>query len=157
MSKLTLLFLSLVVGSWFDRRCYSRHCDCSSKYGLCKNRWTASSVWLVHGVCWFVRLLPVCYLQRYQYRPYRYYRLLYTPHMASNKHLKFNLAVMSLLVGQTVTRVVSADPSITGPEIAVALSLFTGQWKAHANTNVWLLTCFVILQVSLPCLLVSCG
>ncbi|KAK4515670.1 3',5'-cyclic-nucleotide phosphodiesterase (PDEase) (3':5'-CNP) [Mucor velutinosus] len=35
-------------------------------------------------------------------------------------------AVMSLLVGQTVTRVVSADPTITGPEIAVALSLFTG-------------------------------
>ncbi|CAO0791450.1 unnamed protein product [Mucor circinelloides] len=35
-------------------------------------------------------------------------------------------AVMSLLVGQTVTRVVSADPSITGPEIAIALSLFTG-------------------------------
>lgn len=33
---------------------------------------------------------------------------------------------MSLLVGQTVTRVVSADPTITGPEIAVALSLFTG-------------------------------
>ncbi|KAG2210904.1 hypothetical protein INT47_000058 [Mucor saturninus] len=35
-------------------------------------------------------------------------------------------AVMSLLVGQTVTRVTSADPTITGPEIAVALSLFTG-------------------------------
>ncbi|KAI8646385.1 sulfate transporter family-domain-containing protein [Parasitella parasitica] len=35
-------------------------------------------------------------------------------------------AVMSLLVGQTITRVVSADPTITGPEIAVALSLFTG-------------------------------
>jgi len=44
----------------------------------------------------------------------------------ANKELKFNLAVMSLLVGQTVTRVVSADPSITGPEIAIALSLFTG-------------------------------
>ncbi|GAA5814566.1 hypothetical protein MFLAVUS_008065 [Mucor flavus] len=35
-------------------------------------------------------------------------------------------AVMSLLVGQTVTRIVSSDPTITGPEIAVALSLFTG-------------------------------
>lgn len=40
--------------------------------------------------------------------------------------LFFNLAVMSLLVGQTVTRIVSSDPTITGPEIAVALSLFTG-------------------------------
>lgn len=35
-------------------------------------------------------------------------------------------AVMSLLVGQTVTRITSEDPTITGPEIAVALSLFTG-------------------------------
>ena len=51
--------------------------------------------------------------------------LLFTPHLA-NKELNFNLAVMSLLVVQTVTRVVSADPSITGPEIAIALSLFTG-------------------------------
>lgn len=33
---------------------------------------------------------------------------------------------MSLLVGQTVTRITSEDPTITGPEIAVALSLFTG-------------------------------
>lgn len=41
---------------------------------------------------------------------------------------------MSLLVGQTVTRVVSADPSITGPEIAVALSLFTGQCEMRTIT-----------------------
>lgn len=33
---------------------------------------------------------------------------------------------MSLLVGQTVTRITSEDPTITGPEIAIALSLFTG-------------------------------
>ncbi|KAI8372762.1 sulfate transporter family-domain-containing protein [Radiomyces spectabilis] len=35
-------------------------------------------------------------------------------------------AVMSLLVGQTVTRVTAENPNITGPDIAVALSLFTG-------------------------------
>ncbi|KAL0084722.1 sulfate transporter family-domain-containing protein [Phycomyces blakesleeanus] len=35
-------------------------------------------------------------------------------------------AVMSLLVGQTITRVVSENPTITGPDVAAALSLFTG-------------------------------
>ncbi|KAF7725043.1 hypothetical protein EC973_000450 [Apophysomyces ossiformis] len=35
-------------------------------------------------------------------------------------------AVMSLLLGQTVTRVTTENPNITGPEIAVAMSLFTG-------------------------------
>ncbi|KAI7891058.1 sulfate transporter family-domain-containing protein [Mucor mucedo] len=35
-------------------------------------------------------------------------------------------AVMSLLVGQTVTRITSVHEDITGPEIAVALSLLTG-------------------------------
>ncbi|RCH86655.1 hypothetical protein CU098_000663, partial [Rhizopus stolonifer] len=35
-------------------------------------------------------------------------------------------AVMSLLVGQTVTKAVAQNPNITGPEIAAALSLFTG-------------------------------
>ncbi|KAI7902744.1 sulfate transporter family-domain-containing protein [Cokeromyces recurvatus] len=35
-------------------------------------------------------------------------------------------AVMSLLVGQTVTRVTANDSTITGPEIAVSMSLFTG-------------------------------
>lgn len=35
-------------------------------------------------------------------------------------------AVMSLLVGQTVTRITSVHKDITGPEIAVALSLLTG-------------------------------
>ncbi|KAI7872151.1 sulfate transporter family-domain-containing protein [Spinellus fusiger] len=35
-------------------------------------------------------------------------------------------AVMSLLVGQTVTRVTSDNPNITGPQIAVALSLMAG-------------------------------
>jgi high affinity sulfate transporter 1 len=35
-------------------------------------------------------------------------------------------AVMSLLVGQTVTRITTAHSEITGPEIAVALSLITG-------------------------------
>ena len=33
---------------------------------------------------------------------------------------------MSLLLGQTITRMVSQDPSITGPEIAVVMSLLTG-------------------------------
>ncbi|KAL0092673.1 sulfate transporter family-domain-containing protein [Phycomyces blakesleeanus] len=35
-------------------------------------------------------------------------------------------AVMSLLVGQTVTRVTTEYPSITGPQVAVVLSLMTG-------------------------------
>ncbi|KAG0186542.1 hypothetical protein DFQ28_007641 [Apophysomyces sp. BC1034] len=35
-------------------------------------------------------------------------------------------AVMSLLLGQTVIRVTAENPDITGPEIAVAMSLFTG-------------------------------
>ncbi|KAI9268492.1 sulfate transporter family-domain-containing protein [Helicostylum pulchrum] len=35
-------------------------------------------------------------------------------------------AVMSLLVGQTVTRITSVNEDITGPQIAVALSLLTG-------------------------------
>ncbi|KAI8979259.1 sulfate transporter family-domain-containing protein [Mycotypha africana] len=35
-------------------------------------------------------------------------------------------AVMSLLMGQTITRMVSSDLSMTGPEIAVVFSLLTG-------------------------------
>ncbi|KAI8992281.1 sulfate transporter family-domain-containing protein [Pilobolus umbonatus] len=35
-------------------------------------------------------------------------------------------AVTALLVGQTVTRITTANPDITGPEVAVALSLFGG-------------------------------
>ncbi|KAI8367987.1 sulfate transporter family-domain-containing protein [Choanephora cucurbitarum] len=35
-------------------------------------------------------------------------------------------AVMSLLVGQTITRITAENPDITGPEIAVVLSLLTG-------------------------------
>ncbi|KAI9031586.1 sulfate transporter family-domain-containing protein [Phycomyces nitens] len=35
-------------------------------------------------------------------------------------------AVMSLLVGQTITRVVNESSTITGPDVAAALSLFTG-------------------------------
>lgn len=33
---------------------------------------------------------------------------------------------MSLLVGQTVTRITSEDPNITAEQIAVAFSLMTG-------------------------------
>ncbi|KAI8369704.1 sulfate transporter family-domain-containing protein [Blakeslea trispora] len=35
-------------------------------------------------------------------------------------------AVMSLLVGQTITRITAENPEITGPQIAVVLSLLTG-------------------------------
>ncbi|CAO3692550.1 hypothetical protein G6F70_004352 [Rhizopus microsporus] len=35
-------------------------------------------------------------------------------------------AVMSLLVGQTITKITSETPTITGPEIAVTMSLLTG-------------------------------
>jgi sodium-independent sulfate anion transporter 11 len=33
---------------------------------------------------------------------------------------------MSLLVGQTITRVISEHPEVSAPDIAIALSLFTG-------------------------------
>ncbi|KAG0942925.1 hypothetical protein G6F57_004187 [Rhizopus arrhizus] len=35
-------------------------------------------------------------------------------------------AVMSLLVGQTITKITTENPNITGPEIAVVMSLLTG-------------------------------
>jgi sodium-independent sulfate anion transporter 11 len=38
----------------------------------------------------------------------------------------FIVAVMSLLVGQSITHITATNPNITGPEIAVTLSLLTG-------------------------------
>lgn len=38
----------------------------------------------------------------------------------------FFVAVMSLLVGQSITHITATNPNITGPEIAVTLSLLTG-------------------------------